>query len=250
MLLEVDARGLPGCRIESVRTQRSEEGHPLDDIVIRGVDQNGNAATLEMQVKRSMTFTASDEEFRDVVAQMGKAASLEGFWTNHHQLGIAVARPTQSTEPSYQDVLSWARNPENAKTFHERLNRTGTSNQTMRNFVSVFRNNLEAAGYDHGDEFVWKLLRRVQILIFDFDSPAAPTTELMCERSLRALENGSSAEASKLWSQLITLAEDMAEVGGSKNRAELITALHAFRFVERDAISRRSQRSSKKQNWR
>lgn len=79
MLLEVDARGLPGCRIESVSLQRSQEGHPLDDIVIRGVDQAGNAATLEIQVKRTLTFTASDTEFREVVKQIGTATSVDGF---------------------------------------------------------------------------------------------------------------------------------------------------------------------------
>jgi len=39
MLLEVEARGLPGCRIESVRLQRGEEGYPLDDIVIHGISR-------------------------------------------------------------------------------------------------------------------------------------------------------------------------------------------------------------------
>jgi hypothetical protein len=231
MLLEVDARGLPGCRIESVSLQRSQEGHPLDDIVVRGVHQAGSAATLEIQAKRTLTFTASDTEFREVVKQIGAAASVEGFWGRSHQLGIAVARTTQSMEPSYQDVLSWARHLEGAKVFHERLNRTGTANPAMRNFVSVFRANLEAAGFDHDDEAVWKLLRRVQILVFDFESPAAPTTELMRERAFRALEGGSSAEAAKLWSHLVTMAESLGEVGGNRTRPELSADLHMFRVA-------------------
>jgi hypothetical protein len=231
MLLEVDARGLPGCRIESVRLQRSQEGHPLDDIVVHGTNHIGDLATLELQVKRTLTFTKSDHEFRAVVKQIGHAASLEGFWERNHQLGIAIARTTVSTEPSYQDVLSWARNLEDAKVFHDRIDRPRTSNPAMRNFVQVFRENLKVQGFDHGDEVVWKLLRRVQILVYDFDSPAAPTNELMRERSYRALDNGSSAEAKKLWDRLTALSEELAEVGGSRTKPELAKDLAEFSLV-------------------
>jgi len=67
MLLEVEARGLPGYRIERVRLQRAEEGFPLDDIVVHGVSREGLTASIEIQVKRTLTFTASDKEFKDVV---------------------------------------------------------------------------------------------------------------------------------------------------------------------------------------
>jgi hypothetical protein len=46
MLLEVEARGLPGCRIENVRLQRTEEDFPLDDIVVHGVSREGLTASI------------------------------------------------------------------------------------------------------------------------------------------------------------------------------------------------------------
>ena len=49
MLLEVEARGLPGCRIERIRLQRAEEGFPLDDIVIHGINRKGETASIEKQ---------------------------------------------------------------------------------------------------------------------------------------------------------------------------------------------------------
>ena len=67
MLLEVEARGLPGCRMESVRLQRAEEGFLLDDIVVHGVSREGVTSSIQIQVKRTLTFTASDNEFKDVV---------------------------------------------------------------------------------------------------------------------------------------------------------------------------------------
>ena len=85
MLLEVDARGLPNCRIESIRLQRGQEGYPLDDVIIQGQDRGGKAATLEIQVKRSITFAPSDEVFQDVVKQVKKAMDNPGFWASHHR---------------------------------------------------------------------------------------------------------------------------------------------------------------------
>src|SRR5690348_13122180 len=65
-----DARGLPGCVVERVKLQAAAEGHALDDVVVYARDRRGGAATLEIQVKRTMTFARSDEEFRDVVRQV------------------------------------------------------------------------------------------------------------------------------------------------------------------------------------
>jgi hypothetical protein len=101
MLLEVDARGLPNCRVESIRLQRGQEGYPLDDVVIQGLDRSGRAATLEIQVKRSITFAPSDEVFQDVVKQVKEAMDNPDFWANHHQFAVAIARTTPKIEAAY-----------------------------------------------------------------------------------------------------------------------------------------------------
>jgi len=110
MLLEVYARGLPNCRIDSIALQRGQEGHPLDDVIIHGHDRSGRAATLEIQVKRSITFAPAGEIFQDVVKQAKKAMASPVFWRCHHELAVAIARTTQKIEAAYQDVLNWARN--------------------------------------------------------------------------------------------------------------------------------------------
>jgi hypothetical protein len=63
-----EARGLPGVVVTRVAFQRAGSGHPMDDVVITGVDGQGRAATLEVQAKRTLAFTASDAVFADVVA--------------------------------------------------------------------------------------------------------------------------------------------------------------------------------------
>ena len=154
MLLDVDARGLPGCRIHTIQFQRAEEGNPLDDAT-EAHDKAGNLATLEVQVKRSITFTPTDSVFRKVTGQIKDASEALGFWTSNHQLAIAVARTTERIEKSYQDVLTWARNFETSAAFHMRLARPGAGNGPMRTFIETFRENLAECGGKSDDESVW-----------------------------------------------------------------------------------------------
>jgi hypothetical protein len=60
----------------------------------------------------------------------------------------------------------------------ERLNRLGTANSDMRAFVGTLRDHLRHAGAPHDGETVWKVLRRLQILIFDYTVVGSAAEEL------------------------------------------------------------------------
>ena len=53
------------------------------------------------------------------------------------------------------------------------IDREHFSSAGMRDFVKVFRDNLAKAGASTDDETVWRLLRRLLILVFDFESPGS-----------------------------------------------------------------------------
>ena len=57
-----EPRGLSGATIRTVEFQQRGFGRPLDDVVVQAVNADGSAATLEIQAKRTLTFTASDNE--------------------------------------------------------------------------------------------------------------------------------------------------------------------------------------------
>lgn len=158
LLLDLDARGLPGSRIHQIQFQRADEGNPLDDVIVKAHDKAGRAGTLEVQVKRSITFAPKDPVFLKLTGQIKKASDEPGFWCSNHQLAIAIARTTERIEKSYQDVLTWARNLESSEAFYARLDRQGAGNAPMRTFVKTFRDNLCLCGGKSDDEFVWQLL--------------------------------------------------------------------------------------------
>ncbi|MGA8613392.1 MAG: hypothetical protein WB760_17160, partial [Xanthobacteraceae bacterium] len=131
-------------------------------------DARGNSAVLEIQVKRSVTFAPTDTVFRSVVAQIAEASRSPDFSATRCELAIAIARTSHKIDGAYQDVLTWARQLLSAPTFFDRIERPGSANDDMRRFVQTFRSNLRDAGVADDDETVWRLLGRLQILVFDF----------------------------------------------------------------------------------
>ena len=230
MLAGAEPRGLPGAILQRVEFQRAGEGYPLDDIIVHALDGSGKASTIEIQVKRSMTFAPSDAVFKKVVAQIAEASGRAGFWNNCHELGIAISRSSQKIDGPYQDVLTWARQLGDARTFFERIVRPGSANPAMRGFVETFKAHLGAAGAENDDETVWRLLGRLHIFVFDFTASGSVSEELAKERAVRVLHPEDGLRATDLWKSLTELAIDIAKSGGDRSRLQLIADLNERSF--------------------
>lgn len=250
MLAGAEPRGLPGTTINRVELQRAGEGYRLDDVILHACDARGAAAVLEIQVKRSISFAATDSVFRKVVSQIAEASRKPDFDSIRYELAIATAKTSRKIDGAYQEVLSWARQLGDATTFFERLERPGAANDDMRTFVRTFTSNLSHAGAPHDNETVWKLLRRLQILVFDFTAQGSAAEELAKERAIRVLHPDEASRASDLWTSLIELSIRVAASGGDRDRSRLNNDLadQSFRFSgerrfasARAAISEASQ---------
>src|SRR5262247_2201405 len=221
MLAGDEPRGLPGTTIDLVQFQRAAEGGPLDDVTIFARDARGVAAVLEIQVKRAISFTPGDAAFRAVVEQIVETSRRTDFWSSRYELGIATARATRKVDGAYQDVLTWARQIGDAATFFARIGRSGSANDDMRTFVSTFRAHLQNAGSPSDDETVWRFLRRLQILVFDFTAQSSSAEELAKEPAARVLHPDDAARAAGLWPRLVELAIRVAASGGDRKREVL-----------------------------
>lgn len=230
MLTGAEPRGLPGCAIDRIEFQRAAEGRALDDVIVRAHDGQGEPAVLEIQVKRSITFAPSDPLFRAVVGQIVEASRRPDFWASRYELGIAIARTSHKIDGAYQDVLSWARRLGDAATFVNRIERSGSANDDMRTFVRTFRSHLREAKACDDDETVWRLLRKLQILVFDFTAQGSASEELAKERTVRALHPDETLRAGDLWASLIELALQAGASGGDRTRDGLINDLRHQSF--------------------
>lgn len=230
MLVDTEPRGLPGTAIDQIAFQRAGEGRALDDVIVYAHDARGVPCVLEIQVKRSITFSPGDDVFKSVVYQIVKASLREDFWTSHYELAIATSQTSRKIDGAYQDVLTWARLIGDSATFTDRINRPGSANPDMRSFVQTFRSHLHSAGLPADDEMVWRLLRRLQILVFDFTAPGSASEELAKERAARALHSDDTARAGSLWSTLTEFAIRIAASGGDRTRADLTEDLRHLSF--------------------
>ena len=111
-------------------------------------------------------------------------------------------------------MLRWAREVSSASTFVERINRKKVGNDDMRTFVATVRSHLAAAGCANDDEPVWQILRRFQILAFDYDAPGSQSLELALDRARHALEPEEATRASGFWKALTETAIRVAASGG------------------------------------
>ena len=222
--------GLPGTRIECVEFQRAPEGHPLDDIVVRARDGDGSAAVLEIQAKRSLRFTKSDQGFRDVVAQIVQASQQPDFFGRRHELAVAVGRAPLNVQGPFRDVLTWARQVGSADTFTARIGRPHSANDDMRRFVDAFKTHLADAGAVNDAKAVWRLLSRFQILHFDFTAQGSAHEAWQLERAAHALHPDDTGRAEALWRYLVELAIQAASIGGQFDRDELVQKVRDGRF--------------------
>lgn len=213
------APGMPDARVVSVRFQGTEQGFKLDDLIIFGMGPTGDYI-LEIQSKRDITFSPGDNVYQDVASQIARSV-VGTVPADRHLLGIATQRTSRKISGAYQDVLKWARTIESAATFFTRLNAKGIASKDMRDFVATTRKHLVVGGVADDDDVIWRLLRRMLILEFDFEatSPIARTYGYALARTALADEDVGRVEA--LWSRLIDLSIKTGTTGGEIDRTTL-----------------------------
>jgi len=235
MLTGGEARGMPGSHIQRIQFQGAGDGFPLDDVVVHAELATGAAAIADIQVKRSISFSPGDSVFQKVASQIAdaqKARKLEG--TSGYAMAIATARSSWKIDGAYQEVLLWARDTESAITFFRKLNREGTSSEAMRTFVATLRSHLAEFGEQSDDETLWRVLRKLQILVFDFLGTGGQSDALVRERCALALDPSERSKAGTLWASLCQIAQELASRGGEITVDELRSKMandHGFKLA-------------------
>jgi len=231
-----EPRGLPGAVTRSVHFQGAVDGCPFDDVIVHAVNADGSPAIREVQAKRTIDFTASNPEFADIVRRMWAAAAKPEFSSGRYELAVAIARTSTAIERACQEVLHWARQHSNAAAFGQHLQQPAFAADGMRRFVEAFRHHLAAAGARTDAETVWWLLRRFQILVFDFEGAGSAYENVVRERARMCLAADQLQRANELCLVLADEAQARGTAGGDADRTALLERLgeqHGFRFETR-----------------
>lgn len=217
------APGMPDAGIVSVRFQGTEQGFKLDDMIVFGVGPSGGLI-LEIQSKRDITFSPRDSVYQDVASQIARSV-VGSVPADRHFLGIATQRTSRKISGAYQDVLKWAQAMEDAAAFFTRLNARGIASKDMRDFVATTRKHLVAGGVADDDDAIWRLLRRMLILEFDFEATSPITRTYGHALARMALADEDIDRAGSLWSRLVDLSIKTGTTGGEIDRTALLVNL-------------------------
>ncbi|MBX8542937.1 hypothetical protein K5D51_24935 [Pseudomonas cichorii] len=217
------APGMPEAKVVSIRFQGTEHGFKLDDLIASGAGPAG-AAILEIQSKRDIAFSPGDSVYKDVASQIARSV-VGSVPADRHLLGIATQRTSRKISGAYQDVLKWARTMESAAEFFTRLDTRGIASKDMRDFVATTRKHLVAGGVADDNDAIWRLLRRMLILEFDFEATSPITRTYGHALARMALADEEVGRAGALWSRLVDLSIKTGTTGGEIDRTSLVTNL-------------------------
>ncbi|MEW8492481.1 MAG: hypothetical protein AB2604_01650 [Candidatus Thiodiazotropha taylori] len=218
LLASTEPLGLPGAVINRLEFQRGGQGHPLDDVIVRGTTPQGEDRCLEVQVKRSMSFTENDTNFQSVVDGIVRARKIEP----DRRFAVAIERTTGVIEKGVQEVLELAQQTIDVVSFLKLLETPGRSNNNMRAFVTAFKA-LLAAKDETGDDVLYDILRSFSVLTFDY---ARPNSMTEYHDRLRARHLVSEKSNADLYDPLFGLVLRADAIGGELNRDELVRKLN------------------------
>lgn len=119
---------------------------------------------------------------------------------------------------------------ENAAAFFARLDARGIASKDMRDFVATTRKHLVAGGVDDDDDAIWRLLRRMLILEFDFEATSPITRTYAHALARMALADEDIDRAESLWSRLVDLSIKTGTTGGEIDRTALLANLTGAGF--------------------
>jgi hypothetical protein len=227
-LCEASVRGLPGDFAIQLQTQRAKFGDPLDDIVADGAREDGRRTRLHLQVTNTLSFTANDDKWVDILKRAWDTFSNNDFDRSLHRIGAGIGTYSARADQHYQSVLSWAEHSTDAGHFFERIAQGDYSHADKQSFVAGIDQILAShAGRPIEREELWRFLKCFVIVHYDFRSAAASRDEAnIVERLKGLLPPERRGEASSIWDHLVAKAGELIPVGGGATRATLIEQLN------------------------
>lgn len=167
MLIEDGVHGFPNCVIERIQLQGRTAGFQTDDCIL--FLKNTNLSTEHkylVSVKKTLSFTKSNEDFRD---------SLAGMWTDFKngavfdpqtdKFAIVTSNLSQTDHNDFvQGVLSFAKHSNTL----EELNQKLQSSSQKQEKLAVVKEILQEAYTDTlSDSELLQFLKCLEIIVFD-----------------------------------------------------------------------------------
>lgn len=215
-LLRALPRGGPqASAAREVRFQRLYEGEPLDDLVVVS-DLPSGEAKLAFQIKRDLVFSLNDKTFDDVIKACWDTFKSSRFNPVLDRFGVALGLYSKRIDEYYQTTLTWARCSTTANDFLLRVSTERLAHTAQREFVDLIRTKLELhCGGTVDEEELWRFLKSMVILHFDFQTVGALSHAYLIELLRQALPAERREESPEILDRLVQYAAEGNRSAGS-----------------------------------
>jgi hypothetical protein len=151
LLRREGAAGQPGV-VTSVAVQQQGHGNPMDDPVVE-FDDAGMRRALGLQIKRNVTISGNNEEFRGIIRAAAKTQALTTFTKDADNCGFVVEHVTADTLRTLKRLIDWAGASDFSADFEARFAPTGAAAQAERELRESLKAVIGAANADEEVSF-------------------------------------------------------------------------------------------------
>ena len=215
--------------VTEVNLQTRHLGWCTDDLLIVGEVRPGVTRKLAIQVKRSFTVAASDEDCAETIGGMwDDFVAADRFDPTVDRLAIATLRGTATLLRDFESLLVCARAAPNAADFRRRLELDGFISQKAKSQDAALHEILRAHLAEEPDEELYvQFLQVLTVLSFDLGTTSSQTDAMLLSLLAHVARSiaDPAAAAKAAWMTLLDIASEGRQSAKTYRREDLPAAL-------------------------
>jgi hypothetical protein len=229
---------VPGGRVERLDFQTTKLGYETDDLLVLVQTPTGQAHRLLLQIKYNLTLSSRDKLFEEVLtAFWHDYGQADRFNPAHDRLVIVKSHLTGAEHNHVKMLLNWARHHADSTGFLREVERV----QAKAERLDIFRTVLaRISGAAVADEELWRFLRCVELLDYDFQSTGSVDEANLLQLIELTKADGAVSTALDIWYEAKEEADRWNSNGGSITPTSLAERPLYRRFAptRRDTLAR------------
>jgi hypothetical protein len=208
---------LPLADIRELRFQARQLGYATDDLVAKTSTADGQQHRLLCQIKRTVTPSRFDSEFREFLASAwADFSSTERFDVQRDAIALITGPQSSRVVEHLRPILEWARHSATASEFFSKVRAPRFSSKGKRDFVDTITAILaEVSPHPVDEASLWRFFRVFHLLAYDYDIEYGQD-EARLISMLRLAKNPLCVESeSSLWAQIIVFGQVLNQNAGT-----------------------------------
>ena len=216
---------LTDTSVVEVHLQTGHLAWRTDDILLVGETSDGRRRKLAVQVKRTFTISANNEDCRKTIQGMWDDFRADDrFSISMDQLAIVTLHGTSALLRDFNSLLQCVRATTDSEDFDRRILLEGYISMRAKDQSNAVKTILsEHIGAPVDADLYWCFLRTINVLSYDLNTPTSQTKASMLSLLSHFAVDSTAplAAATNTWARLLESAGEGRPIGKSYERKDL-----------------------------